>query len=137
MGFFKHFDSSIMILGTDVEKEECVMCNSTYIIVMNGKELTRVRLTDILLIERNLRKIRIRTEDAIYEYYERLENIEPLLNQSFFPCLKSCYINLDKIISMKDQRILFNNGFIYYLGRTNFIKTRKRYKIYLKNKGNT
>ena len=33
---------------------------------------------------------------------------------------------------MTDQTIYFDNGFTFGLGRQNFIKTRQRYKLYLK-----
>ncbi len=113
------------------------MCKYKQIIVINGKESTCIPLDEIILIERNRRKIQILSRARTYEYYEKLENITPLLDERFFPCLKSCYINFDKVLSMKNQQIFFICGYTYYLGRTNFIRTRKHYKNYLKNRVNT
>ena len=112
------------------------MCKCKQVIVINGKESACIPLDDIIFIERDRRKIRIFSVRKTVEFYERLENITPNLDERFFPCLKSCYINFDKVLSMKNQEIHFVCGYTYYLGRTNFIRTRKSYKIYLKNKGN-
>jgi len=113
------------------------MCKNKQITFINGKESACIPLDEIILIERNRRKIQILSATRTYEYYERLENIIPILDERFFPCLKSCYINFDKVLSMKNQQIIFICGYTYYLGRTNFIRTRKYYKIYLKNRANT
>ena len=104
-----------------------------YIIVLTGNLAARIRISDILYIERYKRKIKIVTAQEEYAYYERIENIKPLLDDNFFPCLKGCYINLEKVISMHDRKIMFEGGRTLYLGRENFIKTMQYYKLYLKN----
>lgn len=104
-----------------------------YITILSTTVAARIRTSDILYIERDKRKIHIVTILEEYDYYERIENIEPLLDERFFPCLKGCYINLERVVSMRDQRITFDGGRILYLGRENFLKTIQYYKIYLKN----
>lgn len=108
------------------------MCEE-YIFVLASSVAARVKISDIVFIERDKRKIRIVTDLESYEYYEKMENIEPYLDRRFFPCLKGCYINLEKVISMQKQRITFEGGQVLYLGRDNFLKTMQFYKIYLKN----
>lgn len=105
-----------------------------YLVVSNEKIVAQVKIKDILWIERNLRKIRIVTTQETYEYYERIENVQPLLDQRFYPCLRGCYINFDQVKSMQEQKIIFDERNIFYLGRANFIKTRQAFKNYLKNK---
>ena len=104
-----------------------------YILVLTQTVAARIKIDDIVFIERDKRKIRIVTDLEEYEYYEKLENIEPLLDRRFFPCLKGCYINLEKVASMRERRITFEGGQVVYLGRENFLKTMQYYKIYLKN----
>ena len=104
-----------------------------YILVLTSNIAARVKISDIVFVERDKRKIRIVTDLEVYEYYEKIENVEPLLDGRFFPCLKGCYINLEKDVSMRDQKITFDGGQVLYLGRENFIKTMQYYKIYLKN----
>ena len=103
------------------------------ITISTGRRTTKVNLSDVLYIERNLRKVRIVTDQDEIEYYQRLENLIPLLDSRFFPCLKGCYINFDRVKSMEEQQIIFDCGKRFYLGRTNFIRTRKAYKKYWKN----
>lgn len=104
-----------------------------YLIVLTGNLAARIRISDIIYIERNNRKIRIVTEQEEYVYYERIENIIPHLDDRFFPCLKGCYINLEKVISMRERKIMFEGERVLYLGRENFVKTMQYYKLYLKN----
>ena len=107
--------------------------NEEEILILKQTIVARIKLRDIVYIERNKRKIHIVTDLEEYEYYEKLENIEPLLDRRFFPCLRGCYINMDKVASMREQRITFEGGQTLYLGRENFLKTMQYYKIYLKN----
>lgn len=104
-----------------------------YVLVLTQSVAARINIEDIVFIERDRRKIRIVTNMEEYEYYEKMENIEPLLDGRFFPCLRGCYINLEKVVSMREQRITFEGGHTVYLGRENFLKTLQYYKIYLKN----
>ena len=103
------------------------------ILVMTTSMAVRIKIEDIVYVERDKRKVCIVTEGEAYTYYERLENLEPLLDGRFYPCLKGCYINLDKVISMREQKVTFEGGQVIYLGRENFAKTLQHYKIYLKN----
>lgn len=101
--------------------------------IYKGNCIMNVDLDHVVLIERRLRKICIVTDKEEHEYYERLENIIPCLDQRFYPCLQGCYINFEKVSMMKDQEIRFKNEYSFYLGKTNFQKTRRAYKKYLEN----
>lgn len=104
-----------------------------YIPIISGSHAAKVKVGDIIMIERNRRKLHIITGHREYQYYEKMENVELLLDDRFYPCLKGCYINLERISSMEDQRIFFDNGLVYDLGRENFIKTKQKYRGYLRN----
>ena len=103
-----------------------------FITIITCKMAARVMIRDIAYIERDSRKLHIVTDKEVYDYYERLESVEPLLDERFYPCLKGCYINLDKVVSMRDQKITFEGGQDIYLGKDNFAKTLQHYKLYLK-----
>ncbi len=102
-----------------------------YISIISGKVAARIKVSDVVFIERNCRKLRIVTDDEEYSYYEKIENISPLLDDRFYPCLKGCYINLEKVTSMSEQCIRFENGKMFNLGRENFIKAKQRYRCFL------
>lgn len=108
------------------------MKEEKYIPVICGKEAAKVKVSDVVMVIKDKRKLHIVTDGKEYDFYERIEHVEPFLDSRFFCCLKGCYINLEKVVSMTDQTIYFDNGFTFGLGRQNFIKTRQRYKLYLK-----
>lgn len=103
------------------------------ILILTASVTARIRISDIVYIQRDKRKIHIVTDLEEYEYYEKMENIEPLLDRRFFPCLKGLYINLNKVVSMRDRKITFEGGQFLYIGRENYLKTAQYYKFYLKN----
>ena len=107
---------------------------ATYITVSSGKRITKVNVDDIFFVERNLRKLRIVTAKEEIEFYQRLDEITPFLDQRFYPCLKGCYINFEQVKSMEEQRIIFEEDKCFYLGRANFMKTKQAYKKYWKNR---
>ena len=104
-----------------------------YLIIENGKNVAKVNLKDIMYIERYLRKLRVVTAKEVYEYYEHLEKVLPILTSNFYPCLQGCYVNFDWVNAMREQRIIFENEQCIYLGRANFVKTRQAFKKYLIN----
>lgn len=106
--------------------------NESYIPIICGKEAAKVRVSDILMIEREKRKLHVVTEGKSYAYYEKIQNVEPMLDGRFYPCLKGCYINLDHVTEMSNQTITFDNGIAYNLGRENFIKAKQTYAVYLR-----
>ena len=103
-----------------------------YFAIGNGNHPTQIKMSDILWVERNLRKIRVVTAGKVYEFYEKMKNVRPQLDQRFYPCLQGCYINLDQVKTMQGQGIIFDEENIYYLGRANFIKAKNAFKKYLK-----
>lgn len=104
----------------------------SYIPIINGRESGKVRVSDVVMIERNNRRLRIVTGEREFDYYEKLDNVTPLLDQRFFPCLKGCYVNFDHVSYMANQEIHLDNGEIFTLGRENFLRTKQRYKLYLR-----
>ncbi len=103
-----------------------------YLSIIGGHINARVRLSDVVLIERQNRKLHVVTEDRNFDYYEKIENVEPILDGRFYPCLKGCYINMEHVCAMAEQSIYFDNGTHYELGRDNFIKAKRNYKHYLR-----
>lgn len=104
----------------------------SYLVIINGRETAKVKISDILMVERDRRRLHIVTPEKEYIYYEKLENVEGCLDNRFYPCLKGCYINFERISHMSDQKIYFENGYIYDIGRSNFIKTKQKYGSYLR-----
>lgn len=119
----------------DVEKMEERVCSKEYIPVVTKNYSVKVKTDTILLIERDNRRLKIKSDKGDYCFYAKIEDVERFLTDSFYRCLKGCYINLEKVDTMANQLVVFDNGFEYQLGRNNYIKTRKCYSRYIKGEG--
>lgn len=104
-----------------------------FIPIVTRNQSIRMETDSIYKIQRDNRRLSILTAEGEFYYYEKLERIEQHLGNNFYSCLKGCLINLDKVKSMKDQTVVFENGQEYNLGRSNYIKTRQVYSAYIKN----
>lgn len=104
--------------------------------IVNRNECRKIKLEDIVYLERQARLIRVVTEDASYYEYAKLSDFQPYIegDSRFFPCMKRLVINFDQVMSMKDQMIYFKNGMKCDLGRTNYLKTKQSFANYLRSK---
>lgn len=93
--------------------------------------IAKVPIDQIYFIERNGRKLNVVTCNDEYSYYEKICNVEGLLNSDFFMCRQGFIINMSKVIKMEKGCITFDNEKTYWLGRDNFVRTKKVFKNYL------
>jgi len=126
----KYFDLVTVISGC-ISQGGLIM-SERYIPIISGSHTAKVKVSDIVMVERNRRKLHVVTDAKEYEYYEKIENVELFLDGRFYPCLKGCYINFERVSHMEDQRIYFDNGRFFDLGRENYIKTKQKYRGYLR-----
>lgn len=103
-----------------------------YITVAVHGCVRKVTLDEIVYLARDGRKLRLMTDMGEIEFYEKLENVLHVLDERFYPCLKGCYVNLEKISCMDEQQMFFENGASYALGRENFVRTKQKYYHFLK-----
>ncbi len=92
-----------------------------------------INLDEVLYFEQRQRRLAIITTDETYVYYERIENLEYLLDDRFYHALKKLVVNLDKIISAENQIITFVDGTTLELARESYIRTKQKYTAYIKN----
>ena len=103
-----------------------------YIPFVTRKVSLKIPLKDVIYILRKDRKIKIATEQGSYECYEKLQNIEPQLDQRFYHCLKGQIVNFDKVERMEDQTIFLKNGECWIISKNNYIKSKQTFSAYLK-----
>lgn len=99
--------------------------------IKSRKETANVNLDDVLFISKQLRKVIVHTCERQYEYYSKMSEVPEHLDDRFFKCHYSLYINLEKVRSMRDNTIYFNTGKSVLIGTTNFFKTKKAYFKYI------
>ena len=102
-----------------------------FISVISRSEAAKVYISDIIYIESEARKIHIHTADGNYSAYRKLDEIVDKLPENFFRCHKSCIINLEKVINMKDRVIYFECGDSLAICAEKYTKAEQAYKGYL------
>lgn len=103
-----------------------------YIPVITKHYSCRVDLDDIIYIQQQQKKLAIVTDDEIYSYYEKIENVLDYLDKRFFRVMKKLVVNLDKISMVKEQQVHFKNGSDIYLGKDNYVRTKQKYTAYIR-----
>ncbi|MBK5261301.1 MAG: LytTR family transcriptional regulator DNA-binding domain-containing protein [Peptostreptococcaceae bacterium] len=102
-----------------------------FIPVIKPKSSMKVDVDDVLYIEQNLRKTKIITEKETHEIYSKIDDYLGYLGSNFLKCHRSLYVNMDKIILMKEQSIVFKNGESLYLSRDKFTAARQHFSRYI------
>jgi DNA-binding LytR/AlgR family response regulator len=99
--------------------------------ILTRSEVTYVDPDDILYAESQLRLILLRTVERQHRYYGKLDDLMRVLDESFYRCHVSWIINLDKVVSVKNNAIHMADGKVILLGRNKFQAARKAYMRYL------
>lgn len=102
-----------------------------FIPVIKPRLSLKVNVDEILYIEQYLRKTKIITETETHEMYSKIDDYLVYLGSNFLKCHRSLYVNMDKIISMKEQSIVFFNGNSLYLSRDKFTAARQYFSRYI------
>lgn len=102
-----------------------------YIPVIKPRSIIKVDVDEVLYIEQDLRKTKILTERETHELYSKIDDYLVYLGSNFLKCHRSLYVNMDKIISMKEQSIVFLNGDSVYLSRDKFTAARQHFSRYI------
>lgn len=95
--------------------------------ILTRSETTAVDPEDIIYAESNLRLVLLRTDMRQYRYYGKLDDLMRLLGEPFYRCHVSWIINLDKVVSIKNNAIHMSDGKVILLGRNKFQAARKMY----------
>jgi len=103
-----------------------------YIPIITRGESAVVYLEDILYIFQYYRKVSIHTKQKQYVFYKKLDEIMSCFTEkNFFRCHKGCLINMEKVISMSDCIVTFEDGIQLSLGRTSYSNARRNYTQYI------
>ncbi|MBK5245908.1 MAG: LytTR family transcriptional regulator DNA-binding domain-containing protein [Peptostreptococcaceae bacterium] len=102
-----------------------------FIPVIKPRSSIKVDVDEVLYIEQYLRKTKILTESETHEMYSKIEDYLVYLGSNFLKCHRSLYVNMDKIVSMREQSIVFTNGDSLYLSRDKFTAARQHFSRYI------
>ncbi len=101
-----------------------------YIAVRNNCEVTKVLFSEICFITRNARKIILRGDDD-FVFYENMKNVVECLDSRFERILDSCYVNMERVKSVKGDKIIFDNGIELMMSRDAISKAKKLFYEYI------
>lgn len=105
-----------------------------FMTIIRPREVVRLLVSEILYIESDGRKISVKTCEGTYCAYGKLSETEKFLDFRFYKCHSRCIINLEKVVKMKEQEIVFEGGEQIYISRHKFTDTIRFYKGYLLKK---
>lgn len=102
-----------------------------FIPVIKPRSSMKVDVGEVLYLEQYLRKTKIVTESETHEVYSKIEDYLGYLGANFLKCHRSLYVNMDKIICMREQSIIFTTGEILYLSRDKSTAARQHFSRYI------
>lgn len=105
-----------------------------YIPFIKRNDICKIFIEDIMMIEQDLRKIVIHTEEEQHQCYGKISELSEYLDGRFYKCHCSCIINMDKVVRMKDRMIYFENGFVMPICREKFQNAKQYFAIYIKKR---
>ena len=105
-----------------------------FIPFIKKSETSKIYIERIMLIEQDLRKIVILTEEGEYSKYGKLAELSKYLDGRFFQCHNSYIINMDKVIRMREQTIFFENGYTIMISRDKFTFAKQCFANYILSK---
>ena len=82
--------------------------DSEYLTVRVRSNIFRIPLGCIFYFEKSYRKINIASEEGVFTFYGKLENLMDMLTDNFIRCHNSYIVNFDKVITMENSHLNFS-----------------------------
>ena len=99
-----------------------------YIIIQKEKEIFKLNMEDIYYIQTHPSKahtVQIITENASFDLFQNLSNLEKQYGETLTRCHRNCLVNLERLKSMDIQR---KTLFLGEEGRSAVQYARRRYR---------
>ncbi len=101
------------------------------IVVNFAGKICRLKLHDIVYVESDKRKIFYHCKNNVYETYDKISNIVPLLGGEFVQCHKSYLVNMRYIKELKKDALLLSNGCEIMISRNRYNETKEQFLDYV------
>lgn len=107
--------------------------SSRYIKIKEGREWTRIFLSDILYIDYSNHYVQFHTECAIISSYMKFPEVQAMLAEylEFLCCYRCIIINMDKVKKAEELFFLMCNGEYIPINRKNVKDIKSRYMDYV------
>ncbi len=101
------------------------------IVVNFAGKICRLKVYDIVYVESDKRKIFYHCKNDVYETYDKISNIVPLLGGEFVQCHKSYLVNMRYIKELKKDALVLNNGCEIMISRNRYNETKEQFLDYV------
>ena len=102
--------------------------------IQQANDYVAVSTRNILFFESKLRKVRVVTDTAEYEYYDRLDEVEKKINnlgESFIRIHQSYLVNSMRIAEIDGYQLMIDNGKVLPISKARYQTTRMEYAKYI------
>ena len=106
-----------------------------FIIIKHLNTKRKVYLKDIYYVESNNKKVNFHTTYGELEIYEKMDNLEKELGDTFFRSHRCYLVNMEKITEYTSNYIIVANGDRLALAEKKYCEFIKTYMRYAKNGG--
>lgn len=100
-----------------------------------GTLVRRIPFEQILYLEVMNRKIYLHKNEKSISFYGKLNELEPMLPDTFFRCHRSYIVNFDHVKHYKKEAIWLDNEYIVPLSRRRYQAFGLAFMYYLKKRG--
>lgn len=104
--------------------------------VKAGKRRYAIPVGDIVLMEKDRRRIIVHTVDEEIVFYGKFDDVMPMLDERFTCPHRSYIINMDHISRLRETEVVMDADKRVNLGRMCFTRLLKSYDEYIMNEEN-
>jgi len=106
-----------------------------HILVKSGSSHHKIFIKDILYIESQGKKVIVNAVNETMEYYDKIQEVENNLGDSFFRCHRCYLVNLHHVVRYSATVIGLTNGSEIHLAQKKFQDFVKAYMLFAKSGG--
>ena len=106
-----------------------------WILLRTRDEIRKLAVGDILYLEQELRKVRIKTAAENLLVTGRVRELQEQIRGGFWMCHSYLAINLDRVLKVQSGAVVFENGEQYLLSRDAAVRAKKALEAYLVRNG--
>lgn len=100
-----------------------------------GTLVRRIPFSEITFVEVFGRKISLHTNQDVFTFNGRLDELEQIFPNSFFRCHKSYLINLEMVVKYDKETAIFQNGGMVPIARRKFTEFGTAFLAFLQEEG--
>lgn len=107
--------------------------DAKYLIMATKGMVSKINIKNIYYLESDLRLVIAHTTEGNVEAYNKLEQMLPLLDNSFLHCHKSYIVNMSYVEKLQDQEFVLFNGEVIKISPKRYKTSKDAYMRFIAN----